>query len=121
MNREIRFKGNDISDGIATYYGDLVINYDALLQLYFIHNRGGNFLSRVNPDTICEFSGFTDCNGYDIYEHDIVLVNGYSEKEIIVDPTRGFRTKDLQDGTIGYISGPNCKLIRNDVTGEVFE
>lgn len=32
---------------------------------------------RVNPDTVCMFTGLTDCKGNEIWEHDLIHFVGY--------------------------------------------
>ena len=77
MNIEdIKFKAKRLDNG-EWVKGDLVhstsyvgISYpsDEFSDVPIVH--------RVDPETVCQFTGFTDCKGKELFEHDLIHIVG---------------------------------------------
>lgn len=95
MNRVIKFKGKsvDSSEWIKGYY------YKECDNTYIIEDRQKvSMLNRnesvlIDPDTVCQFTGFLDKNGKEIYEGDVIHIGPDYYVVIWVEDLGGFYLK----------------------------
>lgn len=110
----IKFKAKRLDDNswVFGYF------YEENGNTYIIENRqkesklNRNLTYRVDPSTVCQFTGLKDCEGKEIWEGDIL--EGESKSEVVY--TKGTFTISF----IGYnkrvFSYPLCYYIKEDGT-----
>lgn len=82
MKREIKFKAKSIYNG-EWVYGDLLHQADGT---HIFMGKGGNghtLCPRVDPSTVCMFTGLKDCEGKELFEHDVIKNYPFIPSEIV--------------------------------------
>ncbi len=84
--KDIKFKAKRL-DGKGWVCGYF---YEENDNTYIIENRqkesmlNRNITYQVDPSTVCQFTGLTDCKGKELFEHDIIHFVGFSDAAEVI-------------------------------------
>ena len=120
MKREIKFKAKSIYNG-EWVYGDLLHKTDGT---HIFMGKGGNghtLCPRVDPSTICRFTGMKDEKGNEIWEGDLVnerydiasIDNLYEVVYIEEEGTFAFNSLDKVDNYEPFVNLLEAYVIGN--------
>ena len=100
----IKFRGKDIETGNWVEGGILIDNGFSDSKPYaLIEEPLDNKVYGVDTSTICQFTGFKDSKGIEIWENDILRVSSVNAKVVWRDDLGGFYLEDLAFDSLGNV------------------
>ena len=123
MKREIKFKAKSIYNG-EWVYGDLLHQADGTHIFMGKGENGHTLCPRVDPSTVCQFTGMKDSEGNEIWEGDLVnerydLASIDNLYEVVyIEEEGNFAFKDI-DNADNY--QPFVNLVDTFVVGNKFD
>lgn len=120
----IKFKGKRL-DGKGWVCGYF---YEENGNIYIIENRqkesmlNRNITYQVDPSTVCQFTGLTDCKGKELYEHDVIKNYPFIPSEIVwSEELSGYYLKHANGKIDGKPLGHYLSLGKFIVVGNKFD
>lgn len=114
----IKFKAKRL-DGKGWTIGDLLHSYEN--GVIIVPIEGGGAFS-VDPDTICQFIGLKDCEGNELYEHDVIKNYPFIPSEIVwSEELSGYYLKHANGKIEGKPLGHYLSLGKFIVVGNKFD
>nr|DAU98470.1 MAG TPA: YopX protein [Caudoviricetes sp.] len=120
----IKFKAKRLDNGEWIIGSFVVMKIPALSKTTIgIVAAGGATLHEIDPSTICQFTGLTDCKGKEIWEHD--LLQSQETKaiyEVVWDENGGFIIKNsVGGGCLLNFLGSILSVFKFKVVGNKFD
>lgn len=118
MKREIKFKAKRL-DGKGWVEGNLRTSKSGNAMIIPIENSGAY---PVEPTTVCQFTGLKDCDGNELYEHDIIKNYPFIPSEIVwSEELSGYYLKHTNGKIEGKPLGHYLSLGKFMVVGNKFD
>ena len=120
MIREIKFKAKRLDNG-EWVEGDLMKEHYGGAKIIEDTGRVYNWRA-VDPSTVCQFTGLTDCEGKELYEHDVIKNYPFIPSEIVwSEELSGYYLKHANGKIEGKPLGHYLSLGKFIVVGNKFD
>ena len=114
----IKFKAKKTLDG-KWIKGDLVHHKDS--DNVWITYYENQLTSPVDPSTVCQFTGLTDCKGNEIFEHDLIHFVGYNPIAEVIWSVGNCAFMALHENKHSYFLHDVIKICKIEKIGNKFD
>lgn len=133
MNREIKFRGQDLENKEWIYSNGFLKHRDGIIILCVEQRDSDMSTSPIVPETLGQFTGLIDTNGKDIYDGDVLGYtifdfndNDRQYKGIVKWFGSGFIVTQIPDGEgngeygieLFWVHNQDCEL---EIIGNIYE
>lgn len=119
----IKFKAKRL-DGKGWVYGYF---YEENDNTYIIENRqkesklNRNLTYQVDPSTVCMFTGLTDCEGKELFEHDLIHFVGFTHTAEVIWSEGNYAFMVVSENKHSYWFHNVIKVCRIERVGNKFD
>ena len=119
----IKFKAKRL-DGKGWVYGYF---YEENDNTYIIENRqkesklNRNLTYQVDPSTVCMFTGLTDCEGKELFEHDLIHFVGFTHTAEVIWSEGNYAFMVVSENKHSYWLHNVIKVCRTERVGNKFD
>lgn len=119
----IKFKAKRLDNGEWIIGNFVVMKIPALSKTTIgIVAAGGATLHEIDPSTVCQFTGLRDCEGNELYEHDVIKNYPFIPSEIVwSEELGGYYLKHANGKIEGKPLGHYLSLGKFIVVGNKFD
>lgn len=119
----IKFKAKRLDNGEWIIGSFVVMKIPALSKTTIgIVAAGGATLHEIDPSTVCMFTGLKDCEGNELYEHDVIKNYPFIPSEIVwYEELSGYHLKHANGKIDGKPLGHYLSLGKFIVVGNKFD
>lgn len=119
----IRFKAKRLDNGewVRGYF------YEENGNTYIIENRqeesqlNRNLTYQVDPETVCQFTGLTDCEGEELFEHDLIYFGVFNYAAEVIWSEDRYAFKVVCENKHSYSIYSVIKACQIEIIGNKFD
>jgi len=113
----IKFKAKRL-DGKGWVIGDLLHSYEN--GAIIVPIEGGGAFS-VDPSTVCQFTGLKDCEGNEIWEHDLIHFVRFTDTAEVIWSEGNYAFMVVSENKHSYLLHYVIKICRIERIGNKFD
>lgn len=118
--KNIKFKAKSIYNG-EWVNGDLLHQADGTHIFMGKGENGHTLCPRVDPSTVCMFTGLTDCEGKELFEHDLIHFVGFTHTAEVIWSEGNYAFMVVSENKHSYWLHNVIKVCRIERIGNKFD
>lgn len=108
----MKYRGKQIINDHSWYYGDVIYHMHAAYIIGQSFDKGEYTSIKVVPTTVCRCIDYVDIDGVDIYEGDIISIQGYDTYAFEQNKEyEAFYVVETKHGFLAKLTKSNCSRV----------
>ena len=118
----IKFKAKRLDNGEWIIGSFVVMKIPALSKTTIgIVEAGGATLHEIDPVTVCQFTGLKDCEGKELFEHDLIHFVGFTHTAEVIWSEGNYAFMVVSENKHSYWLHDVIKVCRIERIGNKFD